>query len=132
MEFFSFAPAAAGTRGCSASLLHLSAEGGKDMEKNAKPGSGEGLWLKVFCPDARCLSAEEIVNLPAEVRETAGSTGREGLWLEVFCPDQSCLAEEERVALPVRTVSGGQEKGFWLKLFCPEEQCVLEEPTDVA
>ena len=26
----------------------------------------EGAWLKVFCPDARCLSDEEIMDMPKE------------------------------------------------------------------
>jgi hypothetical protein len=91
----------------------------------------EGLWLKVFCPDARCLSEEEILDLPAEKREVAEASGKKGLWLEVFCPDEACLMEGERMSLPVEKVPSGSEKGVWLNLFCPEDHCVLEEGSDL-
>ena len=87
----------------------------------------EGLWLKVFCPDARCLSEEEIVDLPSEKKEAAEASGKKGLWLEVFCPDDACLMEGERISLPVEKAASETKKGIWLNLFCPEERCVLEE-----
>jgi len=60
----------------------------------------KGSWLKVFCPEARCLSEEEILNLPEEHLKAA--EGEKGLWLEVFCPDEACLTEAEKVSLPVK------------------------------
>jgi|GEM_PF-2581916 len=67
----------------------------------------EGLWLKVFCPDARCLTEEEVLDLPAEKKKAAEDSGKKGLWLEVFCPDDQCLMEEERVKLPVEQKGPG-------------------------
>ena len=87
----------------------------------------EGLWLKVFCPDARCLTEEEMIDLPVEKKEAAKATGKKGLWLEVFCPEDQCLMEEERVKLPVTAESSDTEKGYWLNLFCPEDRCEVQE-----
>jgi len=51
-----------------------------------------GTWLKVFCPEARCLTDEEVAALPAEQRQAMKD--KQGLWLEMFCPDESCLSPE--------------------------------------
>jgi hypothetical protein len=108
--------------------------------------SQEGVWLKVFCPGARCLTPEEVVALPEDKRQAAQDQGKEGLWLEMFCPDGACLTEEERLKVPVKaepvsqtgpasqtgsvpqTAQGkGQDKGYWLKLFCPEDACQIDD-----
>ncbi len=81
---------------------------------------GTGTWLKVFCPDARCLDEAEIAALPEAQKRLA--TGRNGLWLDVFCPDRSCLAPEE-VAASLEPAADGGEPGVWLKLFCPSGAC---------
>lgn len=39
------------------------------MEKERKNIETEGAWLKVFCPNARCLSDEEIFALPPEKKK---------------------------------------------------------------
>ncbi|MDZ7700466.1 MAG: hypothetical protein U5R49_27250 [Deltaproteobacteria bacterium] len=92
----------------------------------------KGTWLKVFCPEARCLSEEEIASLPEEKKGMAEENESGGLWLEVFCPDDSCLREEERVNIPVKQASDEETgKGTWLRLFCPEDHCLVREPTDV-
>jgi hypothetical protein len=100
------------------------------MEEKEK--KGEGTWLKVFCPNARCLSEEEILDLPLEKKKTAEAGGRRGLWLEVFCPDDACLTDAEKIGIPV--VKGAVERGergVWLNLFCPEDRCVIEKSTDL-
>jgi hypothetical protein len=38
------------------------------MEKGREK---KGTWLKVFCPEARCLSEEEVMDLPKEKRENS-------------------------------------------------------------
>ncbi|MHC1724811.1 MAG: hypothetical protein AB9866_02110 [Syntrophobacteraceae bacterium] len=90
-----------------------------------------GTWLKVFCPEARCLTEEEISNLPDENKRLAGAEGRKGVWLEVLCPEQACLIDEEKITVPVLGVVKKEEKGFWLNLFCPEDRCIAKEPTDL-
>jgi hypothetical protein len=103
------------------------------MEKEKTSEKKEGLWLKVFCPDARCLTEEEVVDLPQEKKDLAKEAGGKGLWLEVFCPDESCLAEEEKAAaIPVKALRDKGKKGFWLNMFCPEDRCVVEQSTDLA
>ena len=93
----------------------------------------EGVWLKVFCPGARCLTAEEVVDLPQDKRQAATAQGRKGLWLEVFCPDQACLTEAEKATAPVkaepapRAVAGDDQEGYWLKLFCPGDACQIDD-----
>jgi hypothetical protein len=94
--------------------------------------SQEGVWLKVFCPGARCLTPEEVVALPEDKRQAAQDQGKEGLWLEMFCPDGACLTEEERLKVPVKAepvtqAAQGQDKGYWLKLFCPEDACQIDD-----
>ncbi|MGD9017473.1 MAG: hypothetical protein PVH30_08820 [Desulfobacterales bacterium] len=97
-----------------------------------KPQKNDGTWLKVFCPDARCLTDEEIVAIPKTTREKAESGNDKGLWMEVFCPDEACLRSEEQMELPVRKASSVEKDGVWLSLFCPEEQCAIDDPTDLA
>ncbi len=102
------------------------------MDLKKQSPSREGTWLKVFCPDARCLTEEEIVNLPGDKQKAARATGKEGLWLEVFCPEQACLKEEERMTVPVQDPSDKEKAGVWLNIFCPDDRCVVEDPTDIA
>jgi hypothetical protein len=101
------------------------------MDEKKESQKVKGAWLKVFCPNARCLTEEEILELPQEKRQAAEESGKEGLWLDVFCPDETCLTDEERVHLPVQIVSDKKGKGLWLRFFCPEGTCVIEEPTDI-
>ena len=70
------------------------------MEEKQRNIEVKGAWLKVFCPNARCLSEEEIIALPPEKKQAAEETGEKGLWLEVFCPDDACLADEEKINIP--------------------------------
>jgi hypothetical protein len=46
-----------------------------------------GVWLEIFCPDDRCFSEEEHINL-AGFCEDPGE--KKDLWREVFCPESSC------------------------------------------
>jgi hypothetical protein len=89
-----------------------------------------GRWLKVFCPEARCLTDEEVAALPEEQRRATAD--KEGLWLDLFCPDESCLKEGDYgfVARPGQDKSG--QAGMWLELFCPDSSCLHEEGTDLA
>ena len=48
---------------------------------------GRGAWLKVFCPDDRCLREEERIKL-VDFCEDTGE--KKNLWSEVFCPESSC------------------------------------------
>ncbi len=101
-----------------------------DLKNQSSPR--EGMWLKVFCPDARCLRDEEVVNLPDDKQRAAQATGKEGLWLEVFCPEQACLKDEERMTVPVQDASDKDKPGVWLNIFCPDDRCVIDDPTDIA
>ena len=103
------------------------------MKREDDKGRQDGVWLKAFCPNARCLSEEEVLSLPPETRNKV-KEGEEdkGLWLEVFCPNEACLTEEEKRVPLVKVVKKHKGKGFWLNLFCPDEQCVLKEPTDLS
>jgi hypothetical protein len=85
----------------------------------------EGKWLKVFCPDARCLSDAEVASLPEEKKKAMAD--KDGLWLDVFCPDGSCATGPEHFWVPVESSEGG----VWLKTFCPDDSCVVSEPTDL-
>ena len=107
-------------------------EGRYTMDPKNQNTSREGMWLKVFCPDARCLTEEEIVKLPGEKQKAAQATGKDGLWLEVFCPDQGCLREEERMTVPVQSAADKDKTGVWLNIFCPDDRCVIDDPTDIA
>ena len=101
------------------------------MDQNEKSQEIKGAWLKVFCPNARCLTEEEVLELPHEKRKVVEDSGKEGLWLDVFCPDETCLTDEEKVQIPVKIVSDKKKKGLWLRFFCPEGTCVIDEPTDI-
>ncbi|UCF93273.1 MAG: hypothetical protein JSW39_03685 [Desulfobacterales bacterium] len=59
-----------------------------------EPQRNQGQRLKVFLPDARILSAEEIAGRPAEKKEMAQAAGQKGIWLEVDCPEDECLIEQ--------------------------------------
>jgi hypothetical protein len=98
------------------------------MKQGGEKAGGD-LWLKVFCPDARCLSEAEVESLPKEKRDLA-ETG-EGIWLEMPVPKGASSEEGGSVSIPVRGVTPEGKKGFWLKLFCPDDQCVMDESTDV-
>jgi len=87
-----------------------------------------GVWLKAFCPDARCLSEDEVAALPAEQREAMQD--KEGLWLDLFCPDQSCLRPEETLVEVKPGKSPRGEQGFWLTLFCPEGACRADDSSE--
>lgn len=97
----------------------------------------QGTWLKVFCPQASCLSDEEVANLPDRMRQAPGVAGKDGLWLKVFCPDQACLTEGERPELPeqarpqVFTQKDAKARGTWLRLFCPDDACLAGDDTEV-
>ena len=101
------------------------------MEKTQQKGKDSGGWLKVFCPEVRCLSEEEILNLPEDDRKKAEAGGKQGVWLAVFCPDQACVIDESRVALRIGGEVKKEDKGFWLNLFCPEDRCLADGPTDL-
>ena len=88
----------------------------------------QGAWLKVFCPDARCLSEAEVESLPKAQKEAMAD--KEGLWMEVFCPDGACATGPEHFWSPAE--SGESDgKGAWLKAFCPDDACLVEENTDL-
>ena len=85
----------------------------------------KGTWLKVFCPDARCLSEAEVASLPEKQKEAMKD--KEGLWLDVFCPEGSCATGPEHFWAKAESTEGG----VWLKTFCPDDSCVVDEPTDL-
>ena len=101
------------------------------MDSNKKEQKVQGAWLKLFCPNARCLTEEEILALPPEKVGEAEKSGVKGLWLEIFCPDESCLAEDERIQMPVKKGSHHKEEGYWLNLFCPDKRCIIDEDTSL-
>lgn len=91
----------------------------------------KGAWLNVFCPEARCLSPEELAALPPELTQAPGVKDSQGLWLKVFCPDESCLVEGE-TGKPVFKIARDQAgRGLWLSLFCPDDACQIDEVTDL-
>jgi hypothetical protein len=45
------------------------------------------VWLEIICPDHRCFSEEEPINL---VDLCESTREKKDLWLEVFCPESSC------------------------------------------
>lgn len=97
------------------------------MEPAIQSNTREG-WIRVFCPDTRTLSPEEISSLSPEERRNIEAAD-EGVWLEVKCPDKECLIGQ-RMMIPVRGVEHG-DQGLWHELFCPEDRCVAESPTDL-
>lgn len=95
-----------------------------------KQAMKQGQWLKVFCPEARCLSEQEVAALPDELKQSREATGKDGLWLEVFCPDGSCLGEAEKAGV-VPMVEPKPGGGLWLKLFCPDGSCQLRQSSEL-
>ena len=89
----------------------------------------KGSWLKVFCPEARCLTEEEVMDLPKELKGHPKTAGK-GLWLEIFCPDEACLGDDGKLFLPIIKAEP-EGAGFWLRLFCPRDQCFVEEASDL-
>ena len=88
----------------------------------------KGTWLKIFCPDTRCLSDSEVASLPENKNEAMSD--KEGLWLEVFCPDGACATGPEHFWAADKA-QGKDGEGVWLKTFCPDGACVIEEDTDL-
>lgn len=86
--------------------------------------------LKVFVPNARILTSEEVMGLPEESVEYMRKA-RSGIWLEVDCPDRDCVIEEGKIALHVMCARDKASEGLWMRLFCPENQCFAEQSTDV-
>lgn len=89
----------------------------------------QGTWLKVFCPNARCMTDEEVANLPPEQTKTAQTGHEEGLWLEVFCPEGACDIGPQKFWTVEEARDQAGNKGWWLKLFCPEGSCEISEPS---
>lgn len=94
-------------------------------------GRQNGNWLKVFTPNARCLSNEEVLNLPKEKKDLAAAAGAEGIWLEVLCPKDVCIIGQDTVAIPVMGITKREKHDLWLSLFCPEERCVATSASDL-
>ena len=88
-----------------------------------------GSWLKVFCPDARCLTEEEVAALPEEQRRAAAD--KEGLWLDLFCPDESCLREGDYGFVAQKGKDKTGQPGLWLNLFCPDGSCLYKGGSDL-
>lgn len=91
----------------------------------------KGAWLNVFCPEARCLSEEEVAALPPEFSQAPGVKDTEGLWLKVFCPDEACLTEGETSKPVFKLERSEGQKGLWLSLFCPDDACQIDEGSDL-
>jgi hypothetical protein len=87
-------------------------------------------WIRVFCPDTRCLTPEEISGISAEERRST-EADKTGAWLEVKCPEGKCLIGENRMTITVRGVVPREDEGLWHKLFCPEDRCFAQSPTDL-
>lgn len=83
---------------------------------------------RIFLPNARVLSREEIENLPEREREFVRESRKDGVWVELSCPDELCSAEEKGVKLPVFCEQPKHEHSLWLDIFCPGEQCNVDEP----
>lgn len=86
--------------------------------------------LKVFVPNARILTSNEVMELPEDSVEYMRSA-RSGVWLEVDCPDRDCVIEEGKIALHVRCARDKASESLWMRLFCPEDRCFGKQPTDV-
>lgn len=87
--------------------------------------------LKVFLPNVRLLTEEEIQNLSEEKRQAVKSSGEPGLWVEIVCPEDSCLTIGGKVSLVAEGYVPEETKGLWLNIFCPENRCEFDEPTDI-
>ncbi len=85
--------------------------------------------LKVFLPNVRLLTDEEIQNLPEKKRRAAESES--GIWVEVACSGDSCLTIGGKVRIEAKGDVSDEKKGLWLNIFCPENRCEFDEPTDV-
>jgi hypothetical protein len=98
----------------------------------AKPFTeSETQRLKVFVPNARHLTDEEIMKLPEEKMELARQADAKGVWLEVDCPDRVCVLGEGKIALHVMGAPDKETESLWLKLFCPENRCMAMSASDV-
>jgi hypothetical protein len=91
-------------------------------------GKDQGISLKVFAPNVRPLTAQEINELPEEKRKMAGEAG---MWLEVKCPAGASISDEGTVVIEAKDAPPKKEKGFWLNMFCPEDRCVIGQGTDL-
>ncbi len=87
-------------------------------------------WIRVFCPDTRGLSPEELSNIPLEERKKA-EAGDEGMWLEVKCPGEKCMTGDHKITIEVRGVDPAEHEGVWHKLFGPEDRCFADSPSDL-
>ncbi len=85
--------------------------------------------LKVFLPNVRLLTDQEIQNLPEQKRQAASSDP--GIWVEVACPEDSCLTVGGKVSLVAEGYVPEETRGLWLSIFCPENRCEIFEPTDL-
>jgi hypothetical protein len=94
-------------------------------------GKDQGISLKVFAPNVRPLTEQEIHDLPEEKRKLAREAGDAGMWLEVKCPAGACISDEGNVVIEAKDAPPKKEKGFWLNLFCPEDRCVIDQGTDL-
>ena len=94
-------------------------------------GKDQGVSLKVFAPNVRPLTEQEIRDLPEEKKKLARDAGQNGMWLEVKCPSGTCISEGGNVVIPAKEAPPEKDKGFWLNLFCPEDRCVIEQGTDL-
>jgi hypothetical protein len=94
-------------------------------------GKDQGISLKVFAPNVRPLTEQEIHDLPEETRKLAHEAGEVGTWLEVKCPAGSCISDEGNIVIPTKEAPLSKDKGFWLNLFCPEDRCVINQGTDL-
>ena len=101
------------------------------MEAEIRHSMMEGDRLRVFATNARCLSMEEVSDLPLEARTSAEAAALDGTWLEVRCPKEACITGRDTITLSVKGIGERQEEGFWLQLFCPDKACVITEPSNL-
>jgi hypothetical protein len=101
------------------------------MEAQIRHTMVEGDRLRVFATNARCLSIEEVSDLPREVRTFAEAAALDGTWLEVQCPKEACISGKDTITLSVKGVGEREEEGFWLRLFCPDKACAITEPSNL-
>jgi len=97
----------------------------------ATTGKDKEFSLKVFAPNVRPLTEQEINDLPEEKRILARDAGEAGMWLEVRCPAGSCISDEGKIVIRVKDALPKKEKGFWMNLFCPEDRCIIDQGTDL-
>lgn len=94
-------------------------------------GKDKEVSLKVFAPNVRPLTEQEINALPEERRKLAREAGEAGTWLEVQCPAGSCISPEGIIVIEAKGAPPKKEKGFWLNVFCPEDQCLFDQGTEL-